>query len=362
MLVSSLEIENFRNLHSIVLQCSPGLNIIIGKNASGKTSLLEALYFLGRGRSFRTRRIHELIRRGETTFRIVARLSETEGGVRIPVGIQRSCRNFIVRINGEPAQSLAQLAIQVPVLLLNPDSHRLLEGGPQHRRRFMDWGLFYAEPEFWAAWKRYGIVLRNRNAALRAHYPDRTIDIWDKQLVAMAVILDDLRNVFCHALHNALKPLVQETLALQELEVDYQRGWSQEKEGDLMELLHRNRGQDRHHGYTRIGPHRADFKIKLAGRPITEQLSRGQQKLLVIALMLAQASLYREKRGSSCILLIDDLPAELDQVHKDRILNCLTRMNVQLFVTAIEKEAFGPAKRNDIHIFKIDHGAISNML
>ncbi len=362
MLVSSLEIKNFRNLQSIILECSSSLNLIVGKNASGKTSLLEALYFLGRGRSFRTRRIRELIRRGETTFRIVARLSEMEGGVLIPVGIQRNCHHFTVRINGEPAQSLAQLAMQVPVLLLNPDSHRLLEGGPQHRRRFMDWGLFYAEPEFWPAWKRYGIILRNRNAALRSHYPDRAMDMWDKQLVATAVILDNLRNIFCSALRSTLKPLVQETLELQELEVDYHRGWSQEKDADLLELLRRNRNQDRHHGYTRIGPQRADFKIKLAGRTVTEQLSRGQQKLLVIALVLAQACLYRENRGSSCILLIDDLPAELDRLHRSRILNCLARMNIQLFITAIEEQTFSTAKWDNTHIFKIDHGVISNML
>src|SRR5512144_2654127 len=155
MLIFSLEIDNFRNLQRLALSCSPGLNLIVGPNASGKTSLLEALYFLGRARSFRTRQVRELIRHGEAAFRLVATLGETPESRQIVVGLERNRQNLIIRIDGETADSVAQLARQTPVLLLTANSHRLLEEGPRQRRRFLDWGLFHTEAAFWPAWKRY---------------------------------------------------------------------------------------------------------------------------------------------------------------------------------------------------------------
>ena len=361
MPIASLEVDNFRNLRQIALQCSPSLNLIVGENASGKTSLLEALYYLGRGRSFRTRQVRELIHTGQDAFRIVAILSEGEGGRRIPVGIQRSLQEITARIDGAPVRSLAELAIQVPILLLNPDSHRLLEDGPQQRRRFIDWGLFHTDQTFLTAWKRYGTALRNRNAALRANSPNRVVDAWDEELAAGSTTLDSLRNAFCKALESVLRPLIEATLG-EALEVEYDRGWPQGQERSLAEWLRRGRDQDRRQGYTRLGPHRADFQIRFAGRTIAEYLSRGQQKLLVIALVLAQARLYRAQRDSACILLIDDLPAELDRVHRARVMRCLAGMDTQLFVTAIEGSLLDIAAWPAVRVFKMDHGAIGKMV
>ena len=195
MRVASLDIAGFRNLRQVSLNCAPGLNLLIGPNASGKTSLLEALYVLGRGRSFRTRQPRELIQTGATAFRIVATMRDGESR-RFPVGIERNARELTARIGGAPTRSLAELARQAPVLLLNPDSHRLLEDGPKQRRRFMDWGLFHAEPGFLDAWRRYDIALRHRNAALRTQSVDRVVDAWDGELAAAAARLDPWRESF----------------------------------------------------------------------------------------------------------------------------------------------------------------------
>ena len=155
MRVASLDIAGFRNLRQVSLDCAPGLNLLIGPNASGKTSVLEALYVLGRGRSFRARQPRELIQTGATAFRVVAMMTDGDDR-RTPVGIERNARELTARIGGAPTRSLADLARWTPLLLLNPDSHRLLEDGPKQRRRFMDWGLFHAEPAFLDAWRRCG--------------------------------------------------------------------------------------------------------------------------------------------------------------------------------------------------------------
>lgn len=362
MQVASLDISGFRNLRRLNLSCAASLNLLIGPNASGKTSILEALYFLGRGRSFRTPQPRELIQTGGDFFRVVATLSGHDGQ-RTPIGVERSARELTVRIGGAPTRSLADLARRVPVLLLNPDSHRLLEDGPQGRRRFMDWGLFHAEPGFLEAWQRYSAALRHRNAALRASAPDRVVDAWNGELLQAAQILDRLRETFCKALKNALEPLVGLTLPGIRVEVDYRRGWPLEPlKQDFGEWLRVGRDQDRQQGYTRLGPHRANFNVRIDGRSPAEALSRGQQKLLIIALMLAQAELYRLHVGDPCILLIDDLPAELDPANRTRVMQSLAAFDSQLFVTAIEPALLDAAPWREARTFHLAHGALSKMV
>ena len=360
MRVINLDITGFRNLRQVRMDCSPGLNLLIGPNASGKTSLLEALYFLGRGRSFRARQPRELIQTGATIFRVVAVISNGDEGRRIPVGMERTARELTARIGGVPTRSLAALARQTPVLLLNRDSHRLLEDGPQQRRRFMDWGLFHIEPGFLDAWRRYGTALRHRNAALRSGAANRAVDAWDGELAMAATLLDRLRETFCEALGGALERLAGATLGQGGVQVDYRRGWPLEPpERGFMEWLRAGRDQDRQQAHTRIGPHRADFTIRIAGRPPAEALSRGQQKLLVIALVLAQAELYRRHVGDACILLIDDLPAELDPDNRVRVMQTLAALDTQLFVTAIEPGLLDIAAWRDARTFQLLQGEIN---
>ncbi len=362
MRVVSLDIVGFRNLRRVSLACAPSLNLLIGPNASGKTSLLEALYFLGRGRSFRTRQPRELIETDAPAFRVVAAMADGAGR-RVPVGIERGPRELTARVDGAPTRSLAELARQVPVLLLNPDSHRLLEDGPQLRRRFMDWGLFHTEPGFLDAWRRYSVALRHRNAALRTGGTDRLVDAWDGELAAVAAIIDRLRQSFCKALENALEPLAAATLGEVSVRVDYRRGWPLEpSERDFATWLHTGRAGDRQQAHTRLGPHRADFSVRVAGRPSVENLSRGQQKLLVIALVLAQAELYRLRLGDACILLIDDLPAELDAGNRARVIRALAALDSQLFVTAIEPGLLEGTAWPQVRAFQLASGEVSELV
>ena len=362
MRVVTLDIAGFRNLRPVRMECSPGLNLLLGPNASGKTSLLESLYVLGRGRSFRARQPRDLIQIDAPRFRLVAVLDGGDGR-QWPVGIERSSRELAVRIDGAPTRSLADLARRVPVLLLSPDSHRLLEEGPRQRRRFMDWGLFHAEPSFLDAWRRYETALRHRNAALRSGATDRAVDAWDRELMSAAMILDALRQTFCKALESVLEPLVIQTLGQVGVEVDYRRGWPLEPPTrDFAEWLRSSRSADRQQAHTRLGPHRADFILRIAGYLPDLVLSRGEQKLLSVALLLAQAELYRLRLGQSCILLIDDLPAELDAENRKRVSHALAELDTQLFVTAIESGLLDLAPWCAAKTFTLTNGEVREMI
>ncbi len=362
MQVAALDIAGFRNLRPLRLNCASSLNLFIGPNASGKTSLLEALYVLGRGRSFRARHPRELIQNGAAAFRVAAMMMDGAGR-RAPIGVEHDARRLIARVGGAPMRSLAELARQAPVLLLNPDSHRLLEDGPQLRRRFMDWGLFHADSGFLETWRRYDAALRHRNAALRSQAADRAVDAWDGELAAAAARLDRLREAFCEALGSVLRPLTEATLAEVAVEVNYRRGWPLEpSERDFALWLRAGRDQDRRQGYTRLGPHRADFAVRVAGQAPTEALSRGRRKLLVIALVLAQAELYRRRVGDACILLIDDLPAELDRDNRARVMRTLAGSGAQLFVTAIEPDVPEAGLWREARTFRLTHGEVSEVV
>ena len=360
MRLVTLELAGFRNLHPARLDCAAGLNLLIGPNASGKTSVLEAVYVLGRGRSFRTRQPRELIQTGATALRVMADLSDSHDQ-RLRVGLERGSSGLLhVRAGGEAVRTLAELARWTPALLLNPHSHRLLEDGPQQRRRFLDWGVFHAQPDFLDTWRRYSVALRQRNAALRAQAPDRAVDAWDGELAAAASLLDGWRATFCEALSSVLGPLAQATLAQGWVSLEYRRGWPLgPSTADFAAGLRAGRAQDRRQGHTRLGPHRADFLPRLANGRALEALSRGQQKLLVTALVLAQAELYRRSVGQPCILLIDDLPAELDPENRARVLHVLRTLDAQLFITAIEPGLLLDAAWPQMRIFRLDQGVIT---
>ena len=360
MRVVTLELDGFRNLHPTRLDCAAGLNLLIGPNASGKTSLLEAVYLLGRGRSFRARQPRELVQTGAVALRVMAELSDPQGQ-RLRVGLERGVNGSLqVRAGGVTVHTLAELARWTPALLLNPHSHRLLEEGPKQRRRFLDWGVFHAEPDFLETWRRYGAALRQRNAALRAQAPDRAVDAWDGELATAAVLLDAWRAAFCAALSSVLGRLAPATLGEGGVTLEYRRGWPLEPStNDFAAWLRAGRAQDRRQGHTRLGPHRADFLPRLADHTPLEALSRGQQKLLVIALVLAQAELYRCTANQPAILLIDDLPAELDPANRRRVLQALHTLDAQLFNTAIEPGLLAPAAWSETRIFRLDQGVIT---
>lgn len=356
MALISLAIRDFRNIAAAELDFSPQLNLITGQNGSGKTSLLEALFFLGRAQSFRTTHTANLIREGADSLLVAGRLKDLTGA-EVPVGIERDKASARVRMAGRPVRHLSELVGHFPFQLLNPDSHQLLEGGPRHRRRFLDWGVFHVEPGFFATWQRYSRTLRQRNAALRAGAPTQQIQLWDPELSAATELLDSQRQRYLEKLIPVLGDYLGLLTDTPSIEWEYRPGWSRKQ--SYSEALNGSLEGDRRQGFTRVGPHRADLLPTLDSYPAQERVSRGQQKQIVVALMLAQAQVYRQQQGKACLFLIDDLASELDSAHRDRVLGQLYKLQAQVFLTAIDGAVIDTGIWPEHQQFHVEHGGIA---
>lgn len=338
MSLTELNLENFRNIAGTGLSPGRGFTLLYGANGSGKTSLLEAIWYLGHARSFRTRQPDRMIREGAELMRVTARV-RTEGSDSAPepLGLERQRGGEQrIRLGGQPVRSLAELVSCLPMQLLNQDSHRLIEGGPRERRQFLDWGVFHVEQGFYPAWQRYSRTLRQRNAALRAGARVDGIRVWDAPLAEAAQSIDSYRRAYVARLGERLRRLGPELVDLPPVALQYRSGWTGNR--SFAESLGAHLEADLRQGFTQQGPHRADLAIRVGEVPARERISRGQQKQLVMALLLAQAEIHREATGRHSLFLIDDLPAELDRTHRARLIDRLQALESQVFVTANHAE------------------------
>ena len=354
MVVNRLNVRNVRCLKDIVLD--PGdINLIYGENASGKTSLLEAIYFLGRGKSFRTIAGEGLIQDGRNEATVSASLDRNGRDVRLGVGLTRGDATRI-RLDGRDERSAAVLAENLPVQVIDPGVHRLVEEGPAIRRRFVDWGVFHVEQGFLDLWRRYHRTLKQRNAALRASDPSE-IASWNQKLVEYGELISQSRLRYINAIGPFVELFCQSLLASQ-VELKYRQGWSEGKE--LATALEESLVRDRRTGTTYPGPHRADLTISLASRPAKGRVSRGQQKLLAASLVLGQLQHLRMERDIRSVLLLDDVAAELDGSHLARFIEAVCSIDLQLFVTTLDRDAIPVSHPSKL--FHVEQGKVSSVV
>lgn len=332
MSLAALDVADFRCIEQARLEFDPRLTLISGENASGKTSLLEAIFFLSCGRSFRSPHLDALIRTGQPAFTAVGQMDRGPSGT-LTLGVKASRHGSELRIGGQPASGFAQMAGALPVQVIDPEVHRLLEEGPAYRRRFLDWGVFHVEPSFVAAWRRYQRALKQRNAALRAKSPSPLVHVWDADLVDAGQFIAEQRERYVASLLPWVAKFGRELLDV-EISLVLQPGWPMEK--TLLQALEGGWLRDQTRGTTTNGPHRADLIVSVDALPARDRVSRGQQKLLAAALLLAQIQLRSTSEGSATSLLLDDPAAELDVVNLQRLLGLVTRVPAQLIVTALD--------------------------
>lgn len=355
-MLNSVTIQDFRCLVAAELDPGPELNLIFGPNAAGKTSILEALFFLGRARSFRTARIGPLIRAGESALTLNAKLADQGAGVR-HLGIRRSRNAAEMRLGGAPVNSLAELAAALPVQVLDPTVHGLLDDGPRARRRFLDWGVFHVEQRFHAAWQRYGRALRQRNVLLRQEAPARDLAPWEEALAEAGTELHGYRTSYLAAISAKLRDSAANMLGIDDnVTVEYQGGWPEDS--SLIEALAASRPRDYRTGTTQVGPHRADMVIRVGAFKAQDHVSRGQQKVLAGAMVLTQLQVYRAHTQRPAVLLADDLSAELDAAHLARFLALAQATGSQLFLTAIRPETLPADLIATARVFHVEHGQL----
>lgn len=327
--IAEVQLGSFRCFEAARLDPGPGFNLIAGGNASGKTSLLEALYFLGRGTSFRAARAEAAIRFEADRCTLFARLGAGLAG-RVGLEVSRS-DGLAIRVDGVPG-TRADLARALPVQILEPASHELVSGAPAGRRQFLDWGVFHVEHAFLPAWQRYRRALQQRNAALKVRNATGAWH-WDDSMIGDGLVVDECRR----RLMALLQPRVEqvgERLLGAEVELSYQAGWA---EGcGLAEALVGCRDRDLQMATSTVGPHRADFRITVRTRRARDTVSRGQEKLVAAALTLAQVELVAQNRAQTVVLLLDEPGADLDREHLARLLAAVADAPVQSFVTSLD--------------------------
>jgi DNA replication and repair protein RecF len=349
-----LQVTDFRCLQSAELHPDPRFTLISGANASGKTSLLEAIYVLGRGRSFRTRRLEHLIRHGSERFVVFGELDTSSR--RVPMGVEGSRKGIRAQIDGDKPSSLAELALFLPVQIIDPEVHHLIEEGPNRRRRFLDWGVFHVEQSFVGHWQRYQQVLKQRNAALKARQPKGVVSVWDSDLIRSGELLGAARARYVLLLSPSAEAIGRNLLGM-ELSLSYRNGWL--KGQSLADALEQSWSHDLEMGATQVGPHRAELGIRLDGAAVKDRISRGQQKLLAAALLIAQIKLFPEGSPVQPTLLLDDPAAELDDERLGNLIAEVSSQAVQLIVTTLHGEfsAFGqPGRRYTMNRGEVSSG------
>ena len=354
MTLRRMQVTDLRCLHRAELDLDPQFTLISGPNASGKTSLLEAIYVLGRGRSFRTRRLEQLIRTGTERFVI---FGEAEVAARrVGMGVEGAAAGVRAKLAGERVSSLAELAAALPVQIIDPEVHRLIEEGPSRRRRFLDWGVFHVEPTFVAHWQKYQQVLKQRNAALRSGQSSSSIGAWDIELVRYGEQVTEARRRYVSMLAPVAQAVAQNLLGM-DLGLSYRAGWAREL--SLSEALERSRRHDLDTGITQVGPQRAELGIRLDGLPARDRVSRGQQKLLAAVLLISQIKLFPEDSATHPTLLLDDPAAELDSERLTALIQEVRAQALQLVVTTLHGDgtellAFGSPGRR----FRVSAGEV----
>ncbi|ORT51396.1 recombination protein F [Vibrio sp. qd031] len=356
MPLTRLSLTQFRNIAGCSLDLSPGFNFVVGANGSGKTSLLEAIYLLSHGRSFRSNLTGRIIQNEHQELFVHGRFL-TADQFELPIGINKKRDGSSeVKISGQSGQKLAQLAQVMPVQMIHPDGYELLTDGPKFRRSFIDWGVFYSEAEFFDAWGRVKRLHRQRNALLKNASSYAQLVYWDKELAPLAEKISQWRNDYVEQLLPYLKELCAQFLPEFEIDFNYYRGW--DRQTAYHEILEKNFERDQGLGYTFSGPNKADLKVKIAGTPVEDVLSRGQLKLLVCALRLAQGQHLSESTNKECIYLVDDFASELDATRRQRLAECLIKTKAQVFVSSITEAQIASMSTENSKMFHVEHGKI----
>lgn len=356
MYLSRLVITGFRNIGSSDLRLSDGFNFLIGPNGSGKTAVLEALYMLGHGRSFKTSQTSRIVKDDSDEFCLHGRILSADDKEWSLGLIKKRQAGSEVKLAGQPKPKLAELARLMPLQLIHPEGTDLFTQGPKARRAFIDWGVFHTQVDFFALWASFNRLLKQRNAQLKGVKNYELLRTWDIQLVEVSSKITNWRIDYLASLTQVINQLCQVFLPDFKIEFTFFQGW--DKRQSYLDVLSDNFERDWALGYTSRGPNKADFKIQIAGTPVDDVLSRGQLKLLLCAMRIAQGLHLVEQTGKRCIYLIDDFASELDGHNRKRLMDYLKSMQAQVFISSITENQINEMKNERSCVFRIEQGHI----
>lgn len=353
-MLKHLSCSNFRNLTELVLELNPGLNIIYGNNGAGKTSVLEAIYYLFHGKSFRSNNKESMIKFEAPTFALFARLNYNNEAVTIGVSKLRQGNNTI-KYNGEKIKNVSQVAHIMPVKFIPSIPQTLLSDGPKARRAFLDWGLFHVKHEFHQLWQSYSKALVNRNSLLKLKLVNDELEYWDEAIIKYGELIHSYR---LEHLGDIVNLFSGDTYAFVDIakgiSFEYIPGWDESL--GLAKALEQNKRKDLALGYTSVGVHRSDLEVSFNKAPAADTLSAGQLKLLAYRLHLVQGVVLQQKLSKEPLYLIDDLGAELDEDNILAVISMLKDIGSQHVISYLDKVS--AVHDGDSTMFHLEHGAV----
>ncbi|MDH5631400.1 MAG: DNA replication/repair protein RecF [Gammaproteobacteria bacterium] len=356
MALRSLVINNTRNLRHVELEPSPGLNVIWGDNGSGKTSILEAIQILSTGKSFRTHQLDDVLTHGSKMTEILGRFDGRFGKAKEILWQRQDGLRRQVTIDKRKALSAGEVAKILPVRAILPDSHYRFRQQSKYRRNILDWGVFHVEHRFQESWRDFQRCLDQRNRVLKQRGINfAELKTWDEKIVDFATAVTEARDAYVNEWQPSIGPLVDELLSLggHYVSIRLETGGMD----DYGLVLRQNHSQDIKLGYTQFGPHRADILVDFCGKPYGSVASQGQQKMVLLAILLSQMSDIDSEIAP--VLLLDDVPSELDHQHRDNLLKLLSKKGFQVFVTTTDPNILALETWESPKLFHVKHGEVT---
>ncbi len=357
MWIQKLNINNVRLIREETLEFCPGFNLIIGKNASGKTSLLESLSLLSSGRSFRSAHISEVISHNHQSALVNATLNDSNSIIKM--GIEKGQSKTSIRINQKDIYSQAELSSHLPITIIHPNSLELITGAPSLRRSYIDWLAFYLFPDFHLKWKNYQHVLKQRNICLKSQKHFYALEKWTSELVINQPEIIEFRSKTVELIKPILNNITSVLLPNLSINIDLYSGFPTDVEissKSLFEFYLSKADIDIKFKRTVTGAHKADLKIILEDKPASQSASRGQQKLIAISLLLARSEIIIKNKSTKGILLFDDLSAELDISNQQKLLQYISALELQTIITSTKELDYGLEQSK---MFHVKHGTFT---
>ena len=360
-IIKSIEIRGYRNLEDTEITFSPGINIVFGENAQGKTNLIEAVWLLSGGKSFRGTKDREMIGFEKEDFRIVGNVSDGRQQQKITVACSKTNPRFagrMAKVDSSEFTLPSRIAGSFYRVIFSPVHLNIVSGGPALRRKFADACLCQMYPKFIENYRQYNHVLNQRNNFLKniKNYDSRQqsaiFDSLDMSMASLGYEIYRMRAEFCTQMQEKAGRYYREISSGREELAFVYRHMGQNRE-EILEKLIKNRDRDKILGYTSAGVHREDIEIQLNGMAAKDYASQGQQRSIVIAMKLAEGDIMEDATGTSPVILLDDVLSELDFSRQDYLLNNIKGR--QVLITSCDE---GRIKMSVSKKFYVEKGTV----